>query len=172
MAAAARPHAVIECAQRALGDSRAPVIWQESHASTIVLAGARRTERTSSSLPTPVPPRIDYKFPSGAGLLFFYVKPDKTADFEAVVARLSEVLDKTEDPVRKPQAANWHILRSVEATPTPRSTCSCSSRPSRAPTTIPVKMLGEALPTEAQALYEQLRDSVIRVERMGLGKIR
>src|SRR4051794_19504230 len=57
-----------------------------------------------------------YSFPSGAGMLFFYVKPDRTADFEAVVTRLSETLDRAEDPVRKQQAANWHILRSVEAT--------------------------------------------------------
>ena len=79
----------------------------------ILLAGLL----AAGTVQTPPPvAQADYRFPSGAGLLFFYVKPDKTADFEAVVARLSEVLDKTEDPVRKPKAANWHILRSVEAT--------------------------------------------------------
>ena len=125
-----------------------------------------------TSVPGASPVGADYKFPSGAGLLFFYVKPDKTADFEAVVARLSEVLDKTEDPVRKPQAANWHILRSVEATPNAAIYVFMFVPAVAGADYDPIKVLGEALPTEAQGLYERLRDSVIRVERMGLGKIR
>ncbi len=36
----------------------------------------------------------------------------------------------------------------------------------------PVKLLGEAVPTEAQGLYERLKASIVRVERMGLAKLR
>jgi hypothetical protein len=114
----------------------------------------------------------DYTFPSGAGLLFFYVKPDKTADFEAVVARLSDVLDKTDDPVRKQQAANWRILRSVETT---KDTAIYVFLFSPAVTGVdydPIRVLSEAVPTEVQGLYERLRDAVVRVERMGLSRIR
>jgi hypothetical protein len=135
----------------------------------ILLAGLLAAGTAQTPPPVAQP---DYRFPSGAGLLFFYVKPDKTADFEAVVARLSEVLDKTEDPVRKPQAANWHILRSVEATPDAAIYVFMFVPAVAGADYDPIKVLGEALPTEAQALYERLRDSVIRVERMGLGKIR
>ena len=116
--------------------------------------------------------QADYRFPSGAGLLFFYVKPDRTSDFEAVVARLTDVLDKTEDPVRKQQAANWHILRSVEATPDAAIYVFMFVPAVPGADYDPIKLLGEALPTDVQGLYERLRDSVIRVERMGLGKIR
>ena len=36
----------------------------------------------------------------------------------------------------------------------------------------PVKLLTEALPAEVQALYTRLKDSIVRVERMGLVKLR
>ena len=45
-----------------------------------------------------------YSFATGAGILFFYVRPDRTTDFEAVVARLSESLDGAHDAVRRPPA--------------------------------------------------------------------
>jgi len=124
-------------------------------------------------LPASVPvAHADYRFPSGAGLLFFYVKPDKTADFEAIVARLSDVLDKTDDPTRKQQAASWRILRSVEATPDAAIYVFMFVPATPGADYDPIKVLGEALPTEVQGLYERLRDSVIRVERMGLARIR
>ena len=143
----------------------------------IVLAGLV----FAGSLQTPPPvarsaggpaAQADYRFPSGAGLLFFYVKPDKTTDFEAVIARLSEVLDKTEDPIRKQQAANWRILRSVETTPDAAIYVFMFVPATPGADYDPMKVLGDALPTQVQGLYERLRDSVIRVERMGLGKIR
>jgi hypothetical protein len=121
----------------------------------------------TSSASTP-----DYKFPSGAGMLFFYVRPDKAADFEAVVARLGEVLDKTEDPVRKQQAANWRVLRSVEATGDSAIYVFVFVPAVTTADYDPIKVLSEAMPTEVQALYERLRDDVIRVERMGLARVR
>jgi hypothetical protein len=36
----------------------------------------------------------------------------------------------------------------------------------------PVRILSESLPAEVQPLYERLKSAVIRVERMGLSKIR
>src|SRR5688572_14510174 len=57
-----------------------------------------------------------YAFPSGAGILFFYVRPERTDDFERVVKQLSDVLTKAEDPIRKQQAAGWRMFKSVEAT--------------------------------------------------------
>src|SRR5262245_35715624 len=57
-----------------------------------------------------------YRFTSGTGLLFFYVRPDKTADFEAVAARIADVLQRSTDPVRKQQAAGWRLFKSLEPT--------------------------------------------------------
>jgi hypothetical protein len=113
-----------------------------------------------------------YTFPSGAGLLFFYVKPDKTADFEAVMTRLGTVLDASTDPVRKRQAANWRILKSVEATHDDVIYVMVFDPAVVGADYDPVKVLSEGAPADVQTLYTQLRDAVVRVERMGLDKIR
>jgi hypothetical protein len=119
---------------------------------------------------TPAPQ--NYVFPSGAGMLFFYVKPEKTADFEAVVARLSDALDKTEDPIRKQQAAGWRILRSVEATKDAAIYVFVFNPAVAGADYDPVKVLSAGVPADVQALYERLRDATVRVERMGLQTIR
>jgi hypothetical protein len=42
------------------------------------------------------------------------IKPDKTADFEHVLTRLKEALQKSEKPERKQQAAGWKIFKSTQ----------------------------------------------------------
>lgn len=114
----------------------------------------------------------DYVFSTGAGMLFFYVKPDKSAEFEAVVTRLSEALDKTTDPVRKQQAASWKILKSVELqTDSPVYVFVFDPAVAGADYD-PVKVLSEGAPPDLQALYGKLKDATIRVERMGLARLR
>jgi hypothetical protein len=118
------------------------------------------------------PATTDYLFPSGSGALFFHVKPDKTADFEAVVATLSEVLSKATDPIRRQQADSWRIFKSTEA---PRESAIYIFLFDPAVTGAdydPIKVLGEAIPAELQGLYDRLREDIIRVERMGLRKLR
>ena len=53
-------------------------------------------------------------FPTDGGLILNFIKPDKTADFEAVVAKLKEALQKSEKPERKQQAASWKVFKSPE----------------------------------------------------------
>ena len=113
-----------------------------------------------------------YSFSTGAGLLFFYVRPERTADFEAVAARLAEVLETTQDTVRKQQAASWRIFKSAEAARDWAIYLFHFDPALPGADYDPVKLLGEGLPTEAQALYERLKASIIRVERMGLTKLR
>jgi hypothetical protein len=42
------------------------------------------------------------------------IKPDKTADFEMVIAKLKEALMKSDKPEAKQQAAGWKIMRGVK----------------------------------------------------------
>jgi hypothetical protein len=56
-------------------------------------------------------------FTADAGLWLHFVKPDKTADFEEVVAKLKEVLQKSEKPERKQQAATWKIFKQADPVP-------------------------------------------------------
>jgi hypothetical protein len=126
-------------------------------------ASSAQTSPTSSK---------DYVFSTGAGMLFFYVKPDKSVEFEAVVTRLSEALDKTADPVRKQQASGWRILKSVELqTDSPVYVFVFDPAVVGADYD-PVKVLSDGAPADLQALYAQLKDATIRVERMALVKLR
>ncbi len=42
------------------------------------------------------------------------IKPDKTADFEFVLNKLKEALNKSEKPERKQQAAGWKVFKSTQ----------------------------------------------------------
>jgi hypothetical protein len=126
-----------------------------------------------SAVPSAGPPvSTDYRFSSSAGLLFFYVRPDRAADFETVLARLGTVLDVSPDPVRKQQAASFRVFKSLEVTRDAAIYVFAFDPVVAGADYDPIKILGEAAPTEVQALYERLKAAIIRVERMGLGRIR
>ena len=122
--------------------------------------------------PAAQPATQAYTFSTGAGVLFFYVRPDKVTDFEAVVAKISEVLDATQDPVKKAQASSWRMFKSTEALK--ESAIYVFSFDPALPGADydPVKLLADTVPAEAQALYEKLKGAIVRVERMGLARLR
>lgn len=134
---------------------------------------------TPSAAQDPAPPQAplpaataDYNFPTGAGLLFFYVRPDKRTEFEAVASRIAQVLEASEDPVRRQQAAHWRMYNSVETVREQAIYVFFFDPALPEADYDPVRILGQGLPAEAQALYLRLADSVVRVERMGLQRIR
>jgi hypothetical protein len=49
-----------------------------------------------------------------AAILTILIKPDKTADFEQVLAKVKEALQKSENPQRKQQAAGWKVFKSTQ----------------------------------------------------------
>jgi hypothetical protein len=53
-------------------------------------------------------------FAGDGGMVLNFIKPDKTADFEAVMAKLKEALAKSEKPERKEQARTWKIFKSPD----------------------------------------------------------
>jgi len=48
-------------------------------------------------------------------LITLVIKPDKTADFEYVLTKLKESLEKSENPQRKEQAAGWRVFKAPNA---------------------------------------------------------
>jgi hypothetical protein len=58
-----------------------------------------------------VAPRL---FPNDAGMVLNFIKPDKVADFEEVMAKLKEALAKSEKPERKQQATGWKVFKSPD----------------------------------------------------------
>ena len=53
-------------------------------------------------------------FAADAGMVLNFIKPDKTADFEAVMVKLKEALMKSDKPERKQQAASWKVFKSPD----------------------------------------------------------
>jgi hypothetical protein len=49
-----------------------------------------------------------------AAIITILIRPDKTADFEVVLAKLKEALNKSEKPERKQQAAGWRVFKSTQ----------------------------------------------------------
>jgi len=89
-----------------------------------------------------------------------FIKADKTGDFEAVVGRLKEALQKSEKPERKQQAASWKVFKSADPAQNNQVLYVFVIDP-------PVKgadytvstILNEAFPKEVQELYKQYAEA-------------
>lgn len=115
---------------------------------------------------------VDYVFPTGAGLLIFHVDPLKVADFDAVVARIKDALSKADTATRKLQASNWLIYKSAEKPGASQVYLFLFDPAVTGANYDPLLLLAEVLPAEVQRIYEQMKTAVLRIERMGLTKVR
>ena len=99
-------------------------------------------------------------FASDAGMIINTIKADKTADFEMVVGKIKEALQKSENADRKAQAASWRVFRVME--PGPNNSALYVfwiDPPVKGADYTVSKILNEAFPTEVQALYKTFNDS-------------
>jgi hypothetical protein len=85
---------------------------------TAVAIGDPLLARQAPAAPTAPAPSVapphKLEFASEAGLILSPVKPESTAAFEEVMARVRDALAKSADPVRQQQAAGWKIYRAQE----------------------------------------------------------
>jgi len=99
-------------------------------------------------------------FASDAGLVLNFIKPDKTADFEAVMAKLKEALQKSPKPERKQQAASWKVFKSPEPAQNGNVLYVFVIDPSVKGADYTVStILAEVFPQEVQTLYKQYADA-------------
>jgi hypothetical protein len=111
-------------------------------------------------------------FDGDTALWTMAIKPDKTADFERVMARMREALLKSPDPMRKQQAAGWKVMRMTQ----PLSDGSVAYVHIVHPVvkdadyTI-MQTLYEAFPDERQALYELYRGAFVKNVSLATGSI-
>ena len=73
-----------------------------------VLAASSVQAQQAAAAPAP---RV---FGSDAGMVLNFIKADKTADFEMVMGKLKEALNKSAKPERKEQAASWKVFKATE----------------------------------------------------------
>jgi hypothetical protein len=118
---------------------------------------------------TPAQPAVpaSRRFTSDAGVMFSVIKPDKTADFEAVMARVKEGLARSEDPKRKAQALGWRVFKGVEAGPGGNVVYMWILDPpvKDADYTI-TEILREAFPAEAQDLWAKYQACFVSGQTM------
>jgi hypothetical protein len=99
-------------------------------------------------------------FAGDGGLVLNFIKPDKTADFEAVIAKLKEALHKSEKPERKQQAASWKVFKSPDPAAGGNVLYVFVIDPSVKGADYTVStILNEAFPQEVQALYKQYAEA-------------
>jgi hypothetical protein len=101
------------------------------------------------------PTKSLYVFSTDGGAILNFIKPDKTADFEATIAKLKEALAKSEKPERKKQAVGWKIFKASEPGPSGSVIYVSIMDPAVAGADYSVSdILAEAFPAEGLALYK------------------
>lgn len=109
----------------------------------------------------PVPAALPLAGPTG--MVFHAIKADRTAEFEAVMSRLHDLLAASGNDVRRQQGRGWRVYR--QATPLPDGAVLYVSFldpvVANAEYDVP-RLLAEAAPDEALALYEQFRDAHVQ----------
>jgi hypothetical protein len=122
---------------------------------------AAATPQTPSSVPA------SRRFTSDAGVMFSVIKPDKVADFEAVMARVKDGLAKSDDPKRKQQALGWRVFKGLEPGPGGNIVYMWILDPpvKDADYTI-TEILREAFPSEAQDLWAKYQACFVSGQTM------
>ena len=99
-------------------------------------------------------------FTGDVGLMFNVIKADKTADFEMVIGKLKEAMAKSEDPVRKQQAAGWRVYKQTEPMPNGSILYVFIVDPVAKDADYTVsRILAEVFPAEVQELFKVYSDA-------------
>jgi hypothetical protein len=98
-------------------------------------------------------------FQNDAGLIIFYVKPDKTADFEELMTKLKDGLTKMEAPEAKQMLAGMKLFKTPVAAGATVASYVLFADPIVKNTEYwLLSLLYKAYPAEAQALYAKWQD--------------
>ncbi len=112
--------------------------------------------------PSQAAPGITRVFASDAGLVLNFIKPDRTADFEEVIARLKDALELSDRPERKQQAATWKVFRALEPGANGSVLYVFDIDPAVAGADYTVStILAEAFPDQVQDLYKKYADAYV-----------
>lgn len=80
----------------------------------VMLAAAFAAVSAGAAFAQAAPAAPARVFSGDLGIYQYVVKADRAADFEAMIAKLKDGLQKSENPVRKAQAAGWRVFKQVE----------------------------------------------------------
>lgn len=96
-----------------------------------------------------------YAFGGDHAVFMNFIKPDKAADYEGLIAKLKQGLLASDKPERKQMAEGWKVYKANEAGPNGSVIYVSVISPVVKGTDYSIStLLGEAFPAEARALYD------------------
>lgn len=126
----------------------------------VLSAGAAHAQQAAA--PAAQPAKNPYIFTGDGAMTLNFIKADKTADFEMIIGKLKEALQKSPNPARKQQAAGWKIFKAAEAGPNGSVLYVSIVDPAVKGADYTVStILSEAFPTEVQALYKTYSEAYV-----------
>jgi hypothetical protein len=120
----------------------------------------------------PQPQRQKLTFTGDLALWTVAIKPDKTADFERIMARVREALSKSPDTLRQRQAAGWKVMKIEKPLPDGNIAYVHVINPvvPDADYTV-MQILYDAFPEERQALYDSYRGAFAANLSLATGRV-
>jgi hypothetical protein len=94
-----------------------------------------------------------------AAVITILIKPDKTADFESVLAKYKEALEKSDKPARKAQLAGMKFYKSPTAVQGNTVYVLVVDSVVKGEEYDITRVITEVFPVEVQALYQKYKDS-------------
>ena len=102
-----------------------------------------------------------------AAVITILIKPDKTADFESVMSKYRESLEKSDKPARKQQLAGLKFFKSPTAVQGNTVYVIFADNIVKGEEYDITRVITEVFPVEVQALYQKYKDSFAGRARYG-----
>jgi hypothetical protein len=102
----------------ALSQSHGTAFAQQDPETTTQQDQETTTEQEPETTTQQEPEVVKTTFAGDVVLWAFTVNPDKTADYEGVLAKVKEALQKSDKPEAKQQLAGWKVMKSSTPQPT------------------------------------------------------
>ena len=94
-----------------------------------------------------------------AATITVLIKPDKTAEFESVLAKVKEALGKSEKAERKQQAAGWSVFKANQAVNGNTAYIMFINPVVKGQEYDITRLISEVFPTEVQEFFQKYKDS-------------
>ena len=94
-----------------------------------------------------------------AATITVLIKPDKTAEFESVLAKVKEALGKSEKAERKQQAAGWSVFKANQAVNGNTAYIMIINPVVKGQEYDITRLISEVFPTEVQEFFQKYKDS-------------
>ena len=128
--------------------------------SGVALAGITLAGATAASAQEPqMPEKPVLTLDGDAAVVTLLIKPDKTAEFESVIAKLREALGKSEKPERRQQLAGWKIYKSSQQAQGNAVYIFFIEPVMKGQEYDITRLIAEVFPVEVQEVFQKYKDS-------------